>query len=154
MFFDLERDPLELQNLFGKAAYQDEISVMTDELARWRLFNESVTNHLDRNAPQCSAANVPDGDTGLYSHFKSIMNRNANKPIEATLDSAPDGWRSAKKEEIDRGWMNADWGTDSTSRVEREPRDERLAPMTADRPPPRRTGHADFPHPALAEGIC
>ncbi len=37
--------------------------------------------------------------------------------------------------------------------VERRPRDGRLAPMTADRFPPRQTGRADFPHPALAKGV-
>lgn len=93
MLFDLEHDPLEIENLFGKAECQSEIATLRKQLAGWPLFDERVTNHLDHEAPQCNAKNVPDDDTGLYAHFKSIMLKNANKPIEATPVSAPHGWQ-------------------------------------------------------------
>jgi hypothetical protein len=70
--------------------YESDISLLRKQLEGWPLFDESVTNNLDPHAPQCHATNVPTGDTGLCSHFESIMMKNANKPIEATLVSAPD----------------------------------------------------------------
>ncbi|TFH15596.1 MAG: hypothetical protein E4H02_07580 [Lentisphaerales bacterium] len=91
MFFDLERDPMELENLISNVQYESDISLLRKQLEGWPLFDESVTNNLDPHAPQCHATNVPTGDTGLCSHFESIMMKNANKPIEATLDSAPHG---------------------------------------------------------------
>jgi arylsulfatase len=84
MFFDLERDPLEMKNLFSSAEHQSEIARLRSQLDGWPLFDNSVTNYLNREAPLCKAVNVPDGDTGLYSHFSSIMTEAANKPIEAT----------------------------------------------------------------------
>lgn len=71
LFFDLERDPLEMENLFDNDAYQDEISTLRRQLSGWRRFEDPVTHHLDDDAPQCGAGNVPRGDTGLYAYFKS-----------------------------------------------------------------------------------
>jgi hypothetical protein len=57
--------------------HRDEISGLQAQLFGWPLFDARVTNHLDRNAAQCRAENVPDGDTGLYEHFKAVMTANA-----------------------------------------------------------------------------
>ncbi|MEM7531786.1 MAG: sulfatase-like hydrolase/transferase [Chloroflexota bacterium] len=73
MFFDLNRDPLEQENLFGSEAYQSEIAALRNWLSQFPLFDDRITNHLDDNAPQCRGDNVPDKDTGLYDYFKSIM---------------------------------------------------------------------------------
>jgi hypothetical protein len=91
MFFDLERDPLELENLFGREDRSEEILVLREQLVGWPLFDDRVANHLDKNAPKCKAQNVADGDTGLYAHFKSFMTKTANNPIETTLDRASHG---------------------------------------------------------------
>ena len=91
MFFDLEHDPLETKNLFGEEEHQADISALHDQLLDWSLFDDRVRNHLDHNAPRCSADNVPHEDTALYPYFKEIMTKNANKPIGATPDGAPHG---------------------------------------------------------------
>ena len=94
MFFDLERDPLEMDNLFDREEYQAEISSFRDQLLQWSLFDSQTRNHLDHNAPQCSADNVPHEKAALYPYYKNNMTRDANNSIEATLDSAPYPGRS------------------------------------------------------------
>jgi arylsulfatase A-like enzyme len=76
MFFDLEKDPLEFENLFNDEGCQEDIAALRSQLQDWPLFDENVTNHLDYDAPTCKGDNVPDGDTGLYSYFKTYMNEN------------------------------------------------------------------------------
>ncbi|TFH03734.1 MAG: hypothetical protein E4H09_04725, partial [Spirochaetales bacterium] len=89
MFFDLERDPLEMTNLFSREEYQVEISVFRDQLSDWPLFDDRLRNHLDHDAPRCGADNVPQEDAALYPYFKNVMTKNAGKPIDAPPDGVP-----------------------------------------------------------------
>ncbi len=82
MFFDLTRDPLEMENRINDDQYQTEIAALRDRLYEWALFDSRATNHLDHNAPLCPSKNVCDGDTGLYEHFKPIMLKNEDQPLE------------------------------------------------------------------------
>ncbi len=58
MFFDLEKDPLEKNNLFGNAAYKDEIDEFKAKLLNWILFEAPPCNSLNTDAPIISAANA------------------------------------------------------------------------------------------------
>ena len=78
MFFDLQPDPLEMENLYENEAYQGEIATLRDRLLAWSLFESRPKNHVDHNAPRCNASNVPREDTGLYTYFSNNMTRNAN----------------------------------------------------------------------------
>lgn len=52
MFFDLERDPLELRDEIENPAYAEEIRLHREELIRRVLFSSLGRNHLDPQAPQ------------------------------------------------------------------------------------------------------
>ncbi len=84
MFLDLERDPLEFENLFNSDAHRSEIELMRRQLVEWPLFDDRPHNRLDREAPQCEAGNVPTEDTGLHDYAKSILAERKGEPIEKT----------------------------------------------------------------------
>jgi arylsulfatase A-like enzyme len=62
LFFNLERDPMELENLFGRPEYAAEIRRMEEEAERWLGPNPDWRIHLDERAPRVAAPNVPDLD--------------------------------------------------------------------------------------------
>ena len=79
LFFDLERDPLELKNLFAQQDRWAEISAFRERLLQWLLFDSRAHNHLDLNARQCSADNVPHDRAALYPYFKQTMMRDSGR---------------------------------------------------------------------------
>jgi arylsulfatase len=70
LFFDLENDPLELQNLYARADRRSEIERMEQSLAQWRPTDIKPNVHLDHNAPQIRQPNVPPRD---LSHRKKVI---------------------------------------------------------------------------------
>ncbi len=52
MFFDLEKDPLELRNEISNPAYREEIRQLQRDLVDRVLFSGGGKNHLDVQAPQ------------------------------------------------------------------------------------------------------
>ncbi|WP_156289842.1 sulfatase family protein [Oceanobacillus salinisoli] len=50
MFFDLEKDPLELNNLYDYPEYQEQINEYKDILSQFILFDSPSPVHLDENA--------------------------------------------------------------------------------------------------------
>lgn len=70
LFFDLEKDPQELANLYGSAAYRDEIEAMEAALTKWRCKEARPKAFLDQSAPQISQPNVPPAD---LSHRAAIQ---------------------------------------------------------------------------------
>ena len=64
LFFDLEKDPCEMENRFAAPAYQQEIASMQERLLEFSLFTHPSVTHLDERGPVISAANVPTFDDG------------------------------------------------------------------------------------------
>jgi len=60
LFFDLERDPLELTNRFHDPTYQPLVREHLDALARWLMFDAVPPTYLDEQAPCIDRPNVPD----------------------------------------------------------------------------------------------
>ena len=60
-FFDLEKDPNEVNNLIKDPAYQDDIRTLQDALMRWMLFDARTPLHVDEDAPLCGGDNVLPG---------------------------------------------------------------------------------------------
>jgi arylsulfatase A-like enzyme len=58
-FYDLEADPLELDNRFQDPACQDTIRDLRDRLAQWMLFDSPTPSYVDDQAPVIDAPNVP-----------------------------------------------------------------------------------------------
>ncbi len=70
LFFDLEKDPYELENRYEDPAYQDEIKRLTQALEAWRGPNVAAKAYVDENAPVIAGANVPRRDD---DHRKQMM---------------------------------------------------------------------------------
>jgi len=79
LFFDLQADPFELNNLIDDPAYQGLIHELQAELLRWAVFDAPSRAHLDPVAPVISGSNVPvrgDGhDTDAAAYFRDQMAR-------------------------------------------------------------------------------
>ena len=69
LFFNLEDDPLELNNLYRAAEDRDEAKRMEAALAAWRPEGLKPP-HLDESAPQIDQPNVPPRD---LSHRAQII---------------------------------------------------------------------------------
>ncbi len=59
LFFDLERDPYEMENRIHDPAYQHVVSELTEHLLNWSLFDAPSMAHLNERAPIVDVPNVP-----------------------------------------------------------------------------------------------
>jgi hypothetical protein len=58
LFFDLQKDPLEMTNLFNKPGRKEEIERLTRAIETWRPAKLPEV-YLDEGAPQIKQPNVP-----------------------------------------------------------------------------------------------
>ncbi len=78
LFFDLDQDPQELNNLYESPKYHNEIKSMETELLAWRSNNANPRPYQDHNAPIIRQPNVPTKDlshreaTISYYHEKML----------------------------------------------------------------------------------
>lgn len=70
LFFDLEKDPLEMDNRAGDPAYGEEIKDLTRAIGQWRPDDRNREIQLDENAPVIRGPNVPPRD---LSHRPAII---------------------------------------------------------------------------------
>jgi arylsulfatase A-like enzyme len=78
LFFDLKNDPLEMNNLYDDATYQDKIKAHYEAIDEWQgmdsVFGE---NYLDYNAPIINQPNVTTRDDGhregIIEYYKQKM---------------------------------------------------------------------------------
>ena len=70
LFFDLDRDPQEMNNLYDSPQYRNEIKSMETALLAWRGRNADQRPYQDHNAPIIRQPNVPAHD---LSHRKAII---------------------------------------------------------------------------------
>ena len=76
-FFDLETDPLELDNRISDPAYAMVVATLQAALTQWAMFDCPSVVHLDPDAPKVSGPNVPrpsDGHTvDAIRYFRQQM---------------------------------------------------------------------------------
>lgn len=70
LFFDLDRDPLEMNNLYASPQYRDEIKSLEASLSAWRQKNADMHPYQDHNAPTIRQPNVPPRD---LSHREAVV---------------------------------------------------------------------------------
>ena len=70
LFFDLRKDPLEMNNLYGSPQYRDEIRKMETALSAWRSKGSKAQVYRNMDAPQINRPNVPPRD---LNHRKAII---------------------------------------------------------------------------------
>jgi arylsulfatase A-like enzyme len=75
LFFDLEKDPLEMKNLYEIPDHQKEIERFKTAITEWEGINEMPEIYLDYDAPQIKQPNVPP-DLG---HREEIIEYYKNK---------------------------------------------------------------------------
>ena len=70
LFFDLRKDPSELNNLYKSPKYRDRVKKMEEALSAWRCKDPKPRGYQDHNAAQIDQPNVPSRD---LSHRKAII---------------------------------------------------------------------------------
>lgn len=70
LFFDLEKDPLEMDNHAGDPAHREDIERLTDAIRQWQPAGKRQEAWLDENAPIIRGPNVPPQD---LSHRPAII---------------------------------------------------------------------------------
>lgn len=70
LFFDLDRDPLEMDNLYESLQYRNEIKSMETSLIAWRRKNANQRPYQNHNAPRIRQPNVPPHD---LSHREAVI---------------------------------------------------------------------------------
>jgi hypothetical protein len=70
LFFDLEKDPLELSNLYEDPSRKDEVARLTRAVEDWRPARDLPETYLDEDARQINQPNVPSRDR---SHRREII---------------------------------------------------------------------------------
>jgi arylsulfatase A-like enzyme len=70
LFFDLDRDPHEMTNLYESPRYRDEIKSMENALNTWRRKNANPKPYQDHGAPTIRQPNVPPQD---LSHREAVI---------------------------------------------------------------------------------
>lgn len=77
LFFNLEKDPQELNNLYDVPDYREEIKAMEAKLTAWRCKEAKAKPYLDQNAPQIDQPNVPPADlshrAGIQRYYREKM---------------------------------------------------------------------------------
>jgi arylsulfatase A-like enzyme len=63
-FFDLQRDPLEMENRIDDPAYAQDIAALRDALLQWALFDARTQAHVNPDAPVIEGPNVPERGDG------------------------------------------------------------------------------------------
>jgi arylsulfatase A-like enzyme len=69
--FDLERDPCELVDVSGGAAYADDLAELRVAAAEWRDASSLRRTHLDEDAPVIEQSNVPARGDGHREEISS-----------------------------------------------------------------------------------
>ncbi|MGC9347743.1 MAG: sulfatase family protein [Anaerolineae bacterium] len=76
-FFDLRRDPLELDNRILDPTYASVIAELQDRLLQWALFDAPSHLYVDHDAPRIAGPNVPAPDDGhvqdMVEYFRVQM---------------------------------------------------------------------------------
>ena len=62
LFFDLDKDPLEMNNLYDSPQYRNEVKSMAAALSAWRCKDAKPQAYRDYDAPTVSKPNVPPHD--------------------------------------------------------------------------------------------
>jgi len=75
LFFNLEKDPLEMTNLFEEPAYQPEIKTYTNAVEKWRGGGPLPKVYLDEDAPRINQRNVPPLRDGHRGQMKAYFAR-------------------------------------------------------------------------------
>ena len=77
LFFDLEADPFEMDNLYTDPECAEAISELKAVLAQWMLFDTKAPVHLDEDAPIISTPNAQRQNDGhreeIYAYFQKRM---------------------------------------------------------------------------------
>ena len=80
LFFDLEKDPLELENLFERPERQAEVQRLKETLLAWFQDEARTAPYLDLEARQVAQPNVPRDRVGAERSMQEYLNRKMSQP--------------------------------------------------------------------------
>ena len=74
-FFDLEADPLELDNRISDPSYSEKVMSLREALLQWSLFDAPGRAHLDLSAPIISGENIPSDPVPMAREMEEYFRR-------------------------------------------------------------------------------
>ncbi|MCZ7645169.1 MAG: sulfatase-like hydrolase/transferase [Planctomycetota bacterium] len=88
-FYDLERDPFELDNRYADPACQAGVARLREAVVRWRLFDAPLPAYLDERAPVVGGSNVPAPGFGHRKGQAEYYERACAEFLSAHPDGKP-----------------------------------------------------------------
>lgn len=83
LFFDLQKDPLELHNLYGSPEVRDEVERLTAAVVAWQP-RKMPASHVDLQAAQIQGPNVPPPGLGhraaIMEYYRAKMQERSHGP--------------------------------------------------------------------------
>jgi arylsulfatase A-like enzyme len=83
LFFDLEKDPLETNNLADDLRFKEEIQQMKDALLSWFQVDAQTSAYLDLQARQIGQPNVPPDRVGTEKEMEDYIRIRMRKALQA-----------------------------------------------------------------------
>lgn len=80
-FFDLEKDPYEIENLYNNSEYQDKVTQYKKQIYRWLLFEEPTPIYLNEKAKVIDQPNVPDQDDNHREKSEQYFSDKMNEEL-------------------------------------------------------------------------
>ena len=81
MYFNLEEDPLEMNNLFVDPDYQSEISEFRNKLARWKLYDTRIYSNQNYDAPLIKTDNALTHNDAEAKSVEEYYRKRMAEPI-------------------------------------------------------------------------
>ncbi len=82
LFFDLEKDPWEMNNLTDDLRFKEEIHQMKDALLRWFQVDSQTSPYLDLQARQIDQPNVPQDQVGAEKEMDDYIRAQMRKVLQ------------------------------------------------------------------------
>jgi len=82
LFFDLEKDPLEMQNLLDDPRYQSDVRHLKDTLLRWFQTETQTSAYVDLQARQIHQPNVPPDRVAAEKEMEQYLHQQMSRVLE------------------------------------------------------------------------
>lgn len=79
-YYDLDADPLEMENRWGDPEHQERIAELKAMLLDWLLFQTPGGSHLDKDAPLSPTPNAPVRGDGRSERAETYFREQMNSP--------------------------------------------------------------------------
>ena len=82
LLFDLEKDPLELDNRFASPEVQSDVQSLKEAMIHWLAVESRTTPHLNLEAREIHQPNVPNDRAAAEREMENYINAQMKKVLE------------------------------------------------------------------------